>query len=56
MSANMLKMSTNTIQAWWPRWFAWGLVGFADFSDAYYTTIDHQTVQDSNPRPCTHHH
>jgi hypothetical protein len=30
-----------------------GLVGFADFADGYYTTIDHQNVQDSNPRPCT---
>jgi hypothetical protein len=31
-----------------------GLVGFADFADGYYTTIDHRAVQDSNPRPCTH--
>jgi hypothetical protein len=34
----------------------WGLVGLADFADGCYTTIDHQTVQDSNPRPCTRHH
>jgi hypothetical protein len=33
-------------QAWRPRWFAWGLVGFADFADGYYTTIDHQKVID----------
>jgi hypothetical protein len=28
------------IQAWWPLvyGFAWGLVGFADFADGYYTT------------------
>jgi hypothetical protein len=24
------------------------LIGFADFADGYYTTIDHQKVQDSN--------
>jgi hypothetical protein len=29
------------------------LVGFAAFAGGYYTTIDHQKVQDSNPRPCT---
>jgi predicted transcriptional regulator of viral defense system len=25
------------------------LVGFADFVDGYYTAVDHQKVQDSNP-------
>jgi hypothetical protein len=40
-------------QAWWPRWFVWGLVGFADFADGYYTTIEHQKVPRFEPRPCT---
>jgi hypothetical protein len=38
-------------QAWRPRWFAWGLVGFADIADGDYNTIDHQK---SKIRTCEH--